>query len=146
MLAFYNNKHDVDIVFLPVHWEYSHVFFCPPEQYDAFVKFSYDQVQRRFDGSAPTCKSDPTFMLCGNVHSKGEMLNCFNPFTPESDQCQTSPAASPVILHHIVWGTWLFIAYADERWLYHKILTASPIHFSLGRLGECTFWAWDWKG
>ena len=73
-------------------------------------------------------------------------LQFINPFTPKSDQCQTSPAASPVILHHIVWGTWLFIAYSDERWLYHKILTASPIHFSLGRLGECSFWAWDWKG
>jgi len=26
------------------------------EQYDAFVKFNYDQVQRRFETSAPTCK------------------------------------------------------------------------------------------
>ena len=26
------------------------------------------------------------------------------------------------------------------------ILTTSFIHFSLGRLGECTFWTWDWKG
>ena len=22
----------------------------------------------------------------------------------------------------------------------------SPIHFSLGRLGECSFWTWEWKG
>ena len=27
----------------------------------------------------------------------------FNPFTPESDQCQISPAASASILHNIVW-------------------------------------------
>ena len=26
------------------------------------------------------------------------------------------------------------------------ILSTSPIHFSLGRLGECTFWTWEWKG
>ena len=41
----------------------------------------------------------------------------FNPFTPESDQCQISPAASPEILHHTVRRTWLFIAYSDEKWL-----------------------------
>ena len=28
-----------------------------------------------------------------------------NPFTPESDQCQISPAASASILRHIVWRT-----------------------------------------
>ena len=37
-----------------------------------------------------------------------------NPFTPESDQCQISPAASPEILHHTVWITWLFITCSDE--------------------------------
>ena len=26
------------------------------------------------------------------------------------------------------------------------ILTTSSIHFSLGRLGECTFWTWELKG
>ena len=29
----------------------------------------------------------------------------FNPFTPESDRCQISPAASASILHRIVWRT-----------------------------------------
>ena len=33
----------------------------------------------------------------------------------ESDQFQISPAASPGILRDIVWRTWLFIAYSDER-------------------------------
>ena len=43
-----------------------------------------------------------------------------NPFTPKSDQFQISPAAPPEILHHhIVWKTWLFIAYPDERGLYY---------------------------
>ena len=40
-----------------------------------------------------------------------------NPFTPESDQCQIFPAASPEIVHHTVSRTWLFIAYSGERWL-----------------------------
>ena len=26
------------------------------------------------------------------------------------------------------------------------ILTTSYIRYSLGRLGECTFWTWEWKG
>ena len=45
----------------------------------------------------------------------------FNPFTPESDQCQNSPTASQEIWHHTVWRTWLFIAYSDEKWLYYKL-------------------------
>ena len=32
------------------------VFLFIVEQYDAFVKFNYDQVQRRFQETAPTCK------------------------------------------------------------------------------------------
>ena len=52
-----------------------------------------------------------------------------NPFTPESDQCQISPAASPEILHHTVRRTWLFIAYSDEKWLYYKF----SLHHSYNR-------------
>ena len=33
----------------------------------------------------------------------------------ESDQVQISHASSPVVLHHTVWRTWLFIAYSDEK-------------------------------
>ena len=43
-----------------------------------------------------------------------------NPFTPKSDQCQNSPAASPEIWHYTVWRTWLYLAYSDEKWLYYK--------------------------
>ena len=43
-----------------------------------------------------------------------------NPSTPESDQCQNSPAASQEIWHHTVWRSWLFLAYSDEKWLYYK--------------------------
>ena len=55
------------------------------------------------------------------VHANGSLFEgetlqvMVNPFTPESDQCQISPAASPEILHHTVRRTWLFIAYLDER-------------------------------
>ena len=52
-----------------------------------------------------------------------------NPFSPESDQCQNSPAASQEIWHHTVWRTWLFIAYSDEKWLYYKF----SLHHSYSR-------------
>ena len=43
-----------------------------------------------------------------------------NPFTPKIDQFQISPAASPEIIHHTLWRSWLFIGYPDERWLYYQ--------------------------
>ena len=52
-----------------------------------------------------------------------------NPFTPESDQCQNSPAASQEIWHYTVWRAWLFIAYSDEKWLYYKF----SLHHSYNR-------------
>ena len=54
----------------------------------------------------------------------------FNPLTPKSDQVQISPVASPVILHHTVWRTWLFIAYSDWKMIIVPVLTTSLIHFS----------------
>ena len=54
---------------------------------------------------------------CGGSDIWLAPTHSFNPFTPESDQCQISPAASPEILHHTVRRTWLFIACSDERWL-----------------------------
>ena len=52
--------------------------------------------------------------------AKETMKTSFNPFTPKSDQCQISPAASPEILHHPVWRTWMFIAYWVDKWLYYQ--------------------------
>ena len=49
---------------------------------------------------------------------------------PKSDQVQISPVASPVILHHTVWRTWLFIAYSDWKMILVPVLTTSLIHFS----------------
>ena len=46
-------------------------------------------------------------------------------FTPESDQVQISPASSPVIFHHTLWRTWLFLAYSDEKRLCYQIFIAS---------------------
>ena len=63
------------------------------------------------------------------------LLQCINPFTPESDQCQNSPAASQEIWHHTVWRIWLFIAYSDERWLYYK--------FSLHHACNCFLKGWE---
>ena len=58
----------------------------------------------------------------------------------KSDQVQISPAASPIIIHHTVWRTRLFIAYSDWKMIIVPILTSSLIHFS------CTCWAWGVKG
>ena len=125
------------------------------------------------------------------VHVKlATSTKAFNPFTPESDQRQNSPAAWQEFDIHTVWRTWLFIAYSGERWLYQKfslhpsyncflkgwentlfelrsestlahldghfvfrslkthmtprkyvfdVTSVTNSHFSLGRLGECTF-------
>ena len=58
---------------------------------------------------------------------------------------QMSPAASPEILHHTAWRTWLFIAYSDERLIMLPILSTSLIHLSFKGLGECIFWTWEWR-
>ena len=57
------------------------------------------------------------------------MKTALNPFIPESDQVQISPVASPVILHHTVWRTWLFIAYSDWKMILVPVLTTSLIHW-----------------
>ena len=62
-------------------------------------------------------------------NDSGTSWSSFNPFTPESDQCQISPAVSPEILHHTVWRTWIVIAYSDEM-IILLILTTSLIHVS----------------
>ena len=51
----------------------------------------------------------------------------FSTFTPNSNQFQISPAASPEILHHTVWGRLLFIALHRWKLIILLILTTSPI-------------------
>ena len=59
------------------------------------------------------------------------------PFTLKSDHFLISPAASPEILHHTVWRTWLFIVLPT--------LTTSPIHFSLKGWENVLFLNWEGK-
>ena len=67
-----------------------------------------------------------------------------NPFTPGSDQFQISLTASPEILHHTLWRTWLFPGYS-ERSLYTSNFSLPHSYISPKRLGERTFWNWERK-
>ena len=69
----------------------------------------------------------------------------FKPFTPKSDQCPISPAASREILHYTVWRTWLFIAYSDERWLYYQF-SLPYLYISIGEVRRMYFWNLGVKG
>ena len=65
-------------------------------------------------------------------------------YTPKSDQFQiTALAASPGILHHTVWRTWLIVAYSDANMI---IMIYLAYTFLLKKLGKCTFWTWGVKG
>ena len=70
----------------------------------------------------------------------------FNPLTPESDQCQISPLALPEILHHTVKENLVFHCILKWKMNILQILTTSLMHFLFKTLGECTFWAQEWKG
>ena len=83
----------------------------------------HENKPRYYSVWVSTCclTKDPWSGLRSSERShQGIILLPFNPFTPERDQCQISPAASPEILQHTVRRTWLFIAYSDERWLKYK--------------------------
>ena len=54
-----------------------------------------------------------------------------NPFAPKSDQFQISPAASPVMIHHMEWRIQLFIALLRCKKIILPILTTSLIYCSL---------------
>ena len=56
----------------------------------------------------------------------------------KSDQCQIPPASSPEI--QLVWRTWLFIVYSEDH------TSTSHQYIVFVRLGEYTFWTWDWQG
>ena len=75
---------------------------------------------------------------CSN-RNRERVLSSFitNPLTPESDQCQISPVASPEILHHAVG----FHSLLRWKMIILPILTTLLIHFLFKRSGECSFWA-----
>ena len=80
-------------------------------------------------GTSPPEKGDGNMQPLSLPSSKSTFSQHFNPFTPKRDQIQISPAASPVILHHTEWKTWLFLAYSDKKWLYYKF----SLHHSYNR-------------
>ena len=74
-----------------------------------------------------------------------------NPFTPGSDQFQISLTASPEILHHTLWRTWLFPGYSERslyttnsHYLTHTFLLKGweNVLFEIGRerLNEVISW------
>ena len=74
-----------------------------------------------------------------SLHSRRKFLNYgVDPFTSKSDQLQISPGASPALLHHTVWRTWLFIANSDERWLYYQF-SLPDLYISLQKVGKMYF-------
>ena len=84
------------------------------------------------------CQSSSTAIV-GNTHREpytniviidlctSKNFTRFFPFTPKSDQVQISPAAFPVILHHTVWRTWLFITYSDWKMIIILLILITPL-------------------
>ena len=107
-----------------------------------------DRLERSCSHPVPS-SSQPRPSLIGLVlnwattHRK--CLIFFNPFTPKSDQCQISPAASPEISYHTVWRTWLFIAYSDERWLSYQF-SRPHLCIALWKVGRMHFFNLGVKG
>ena len=67
----------------------------------------------------------------------------YEPFTPKNDQFQISLAASPENAT-TQYGELGFSCWSLLRW---KIITPPIlITYTFFRLGEYTFWAWEWKG
>ena len=65
-----------------------------------------------------------------------------NPLTPKSDQCQISPAASLVILHHTAWRTFIaFRCFIGRKTLVQPNSHCITHRFLHERVGE--FWTWD---
>ena len=54
LILWWNNTMQLSLVYICVCFNWISSFLL--EQYDAFVKFNYDQVQRRFHETPPTCK------------------------------------------------------------------------------------------
>ena len=67
--------------------------------------------------------------------------NAANPFTPKSDQCQISPAASPQILRNTVNLAFHNLLMQQRKDDYTTNSHYLIIHFSKG-VGECTFRTW----
>ena len=88
-------------------------------------------------GSGSQHMSFPNLARCDYNYVYKLWLECsitqtpLNPFTPKTDQVQISPAASPEILHHTVWRTWVFIASLRWKLIILPIIATPLVHFSL---------------
>ena len=72
------------------------------------------------------------------------MLRSFGQLLQPDPKCCIRLATA---LYDTVWRTWFFIAYSNWK----MIIVPSKPHnltyiFLFKRLGECSFWAWEWKG
>ena len=83
-----------------------------------------------------TCPSVNTSATFSNISASPAL----NPFTPKSDQIQIFPAASPEILHHTVWRTWLFIPSSLTQMKYDYTTNSHYLAYTFlfKKLGECT--------
>ena len=91
--------------------------------------------------SSQWCEQDQKSLVVTVLHTvkmhSAKLRNHHNPFTPESDQCQNSPAASQKIWHHTVWRTWLFIAYTQMKSDYtthSRYITHTIAFWKVGRI------------
>ena len=80
--------------------------------------------------------------ICLFLSDQASMGTQVSPFPPKSDQFQISPAASPKILHHTVWRTWLFIAYSNERWSYYQFSPLLTYTFLFETVRRMSFLSW----
>ena len=73
----------------------------------------------------------PTSMVIGLILSLPRVIN----YSCSLTRNITSHSMENLIVHSIL------------RWkmIIPPILTTSLIHLSSGRLGECTFWTWEWE-
>ena len=77
-----------------------------------------------------------------------ELFTCFvyiNPFTPKSDQCQKFPCSLTRNMTSHSKENLAFHSLLRWKMILIQILTTSLMHFPFRRLGECTFWAQEWK-
>ena len=72
-------------------------------------------------------------------------IHCGCAVIPKCDLLQTPPAASPELLHHTVWRTWLFIAFSDERLSYYQF-SLPHLYIALQIIGRVYFLSSGVKG
>ena len=132
-----SEKASVDALNLPtIHSQPTHYLFSPPM---SFSNISISLHSQCLDGHLKSTSQHASLahlrfarILCSfSRRCMFVVLLLLTLSLPRVINCQSSPIASPEILHHTVWRTWLFVPYSDKRWLYYQC----PVP------GECTFWA-----